>query len=135
MIKLLRFLLRESPRLAGGAVLFGFASGATSTALMALINRSLQSSAAIEPSTSALVFALILLNKDTVSVAVFAILFGFTFWITAPLAVIFVRNAFGARHVGALSGLITCIHHMCGGLGAWLGALVPPGRIAVARAA
>ena len=68
------------------------------------------------------VFALILLNKDTLSVIAFALIFGFTFWITAPLAVVFVRNAFGARHVGTISGLITCIHHMCGGLGAWLGA-------------
>ena len=68
------------------------------------------------------VFALILFNKDIISIVVFAMVFGFTFWITAPLAVVFVRNAFGARHVGALSGLITCIHHMFGGLGAWLGA-------------
>ena len=62
ILKLLRFLLRKSPRLAGGAVLFGFASGASSTALMALINRSLQSTGEIEPSTSALVFGLCLLG-------------------------------------------------------------------------
>ena len=68
------------------------------------------------------IFAMILVNKDPVAVAAFAMLFGFTFWITAPLAVVFVRNAFGARNLGALSGLITCVHHMCGGLGAWIGA-------------
>ena len=68
------------------------------------------------------IFVLIMFSKDTVSVVVFAMTFGFTIWITAPLTVVFVRNAFGSRHVGALSGLITCVHHMCGGLGAWLGA-------------
>lgn len=62
MLALLRFFLRESPWLAGGAALVGIASGATSTALMALINRSLQSSAEIEPSTSALAFAVFLLG-------------------------------------------------------------------------
>ena len=70
----------------------------------------------------AVIFAVVLVNKDTVSVAGFALLYGFTYWITAPLTVIFVREAFGARNLGALSGLITMIHHMCGGLGAWAGA-------------
>ena len=69
-----------------------------------------------------MIFAMILLSKDTVSITAFAMLFGFTFWITAPLAVVFVRNAFGARNLGALSGLITMVHHMCGGLGALAGA-------------
>ena len=67
-------------------------------------------------------FALILASKDPLAVTAFAMLFGFTFWITAPLAVVFVSNAFGARNLGALSGLITMVHHMCGGLGAWIGA-------------
>ena len=69
-----------------------------------------------------MIFAMILLSKDPISVTAFAMLFGFTFWITAPLTVVFVRNAFGARNLGALSGLITMVHHMCGGLGAWAGA-------------
>ena len=29
---------------------------------------------------------------------------------------------FGTRHLGALTGLITMVHHMCGGIGAYLGA-------------
>lgn len=70
----------------------------------------------------AFVFALVLVSKDTVSVAAFAVLYGFTYWITAPLTVVFVREAFGTRNLGALSGLITMVHHMCGGLGAWAGA-------------
>jgi hypothetical protein len=53
---------------------------------------------------------------------VFSLLYGVTFWITAPLAVVFLRDAFGSRYIGALSGFVTMTHHMCGGLGAWLGA-------------
>ena len=30
-------------------------------------------------------------------------------------------NAFGMAHLGAISGLIVMIHHMCGGLGAYVG--------------
>ncbi len=68
-------------------------------------------------------FALILANKDIVAVTAFAVLYGFTYWITAPLAVVFVRNAFGTRHLGALSGMITMVHQFCGGIGAWAGAV------------
>lgn len=67
-------------------------------------------------------FALVLLSRDTVAVAIFAVLFGLTFWVTAPLTVVFVRDAFGTRNLGALSGFITMVHHICGGIGAWLGA-------------
>jgi predicted MFS family arabinose efflux permease len=36
--------------------------------------------------------------------------------------VVFVAESFGTRHLGALIGLITMVHHICGGFGAWLGA-------------
>ncbi len=68
------------------------------------------------------IFTLILTSQDTVSVAVFALLFGVTFWMTAPLTVIFARSAFGMAHLGAVSGIIVMVHHMCGGLGAYVGA-------------
>jgi predicted MFS family arabinose efflux permease len=68
------------------------------------------------------VFALIAVDQSAVSVAVFALTFGATFLVTAPLTVIFVRDAFGTRQLGTLTGLITMVHHICGGLGAWLGA-------------
>ena len=70
----------------------------------------------------AALFVLILSTKDPGAVASFALLYGVTFWVTAPLTVIFVRDAFGVRHLGALSGFVTMIHHICGGLGAWMGA-------------
>ena len=43
---------------------------------------------------------------------------------TAPPTVLFVRESFGMRHLGALTGVITMVHHAFGGLGAWMGALV-----------
>ena len=69
-------------------------------------------------------FGLILVTKDTAAVAVFALLFGLTFWVTAPLTVVFVRDACGLRNLGALSGFVTMVHHIFGGLGAWAGARV-----------
>ena len=55
---------------------------------------------------------------------IFALVFGATFLVTAPLAVLFVRESFGIRHLGALTGFITMVHNICGGLGAYLGAAV-----------
>jgi len=69
-------------------------------------------------------FALVLVDQSPLSIAVFALVFGFTFLMTAPLLVIFVRDAFGTANLGAISGLIVMIHHMCGGLGAWIGAAI-----------
>lgn len=70
------------------------------------------------------VFALILVDQSHVSVAIFALVFGATFLVTAPLTVLFVREAFGTRHLGALTGLITMVHQIFGGIGAYGGALV-----------
>lgn len=69
-------------------------------------------------------FALVLVDQSTVSVTIFALVFGVTFLMTAPLCVVFVVQSFGSRHLGALTGLITMVHHMCGGLGAYFGAAV-----------
>ena len=68
------------------------------------------------------VFGLIAVDQSTVSVAVFALIFGATFLVTAPLTVVFVAESFGKRHLGALTGLITMVHQVCGGIGAYLGA-------------
>lgn len=70
------------------------------------------------------VFALILADQSPVSVAIFALVFGATFLVTAPLTVLFVREAFGTRHLGALTGLITMVHQIFGGIGAYGGALI-----------
>ena len=70
------------------------------------------------------VFGLIMVDQSEVSVAVFALVFGVTFLVTAPLTVVFVQQSFGTRHLGALTGLITMVHQICGGIGAYLGAAV-----------
>lgn len=67
---------------------------------------------------------LVLADRSTTSVAVFALVFGATFLVTAPLTVVFVSESFGMRHLGAIAGLVTMVHQICGGLGAWLGAAV-----------
>jgi MFS family permease len=69
-------------------------------------------------------FALVMVDQSPLSITVFALIFGFTFLMTAPLLVIFVRDAFGTANLGALTGLIVMIHHMFGGLGAWIGAAI-----------
>jgi len=68
------------------------------------------------------VFGLVIVNQSAISVAVLALVFGATFWVTAPLTVVFVSEHFGKKHLGALTGLITMVHQMCGGIGAYLGA-------------
>jgi predicted MFS family arabinose efflux permease len=68
------------------------------------------------------VFVLILVDQSTVSMVIFALVFGATFLVTAPLTVIFVEQSFGTRNLGALTGLIIMVHQMFGGIGAYLGA-------------
>lgn len=70
------------------------------------------------------VFALVMVDQSPVSVTIFALVFGATFLVTAPLTVMFVRDAFGMKHLGALAGLITMVHHVCGGIGAYVGASI-----------
>ena len=70
------------------------------------------------------VFGLVLVDQSQASIAIYALVFGATFLVTAPLTVLFVRDMFGTRNLGALTGLITMIHQIFGGLGAWGGALI-----------
>lgn len=70
------------------------------------------------------VFALIAVDQSTLSITIFALVFGATFLVTAPLTVLFVRDHFGMAHLGALTGLITMVHQIFGGLGAYGGALI-----------
>lgn len=70
------------------------------------------------------VFGLIAVDQSTLSIAVFSLVFGATFMVTAPMTVLFVRDHFGTRHLGALTGLITMVHQIFGGIGAWSGAVM-----------
>ena len=70
------------------------------------------------------VFAWIAIDQSPFSIAVFALVFGATFLVTAPLTVVFVRQGFGTHNLGALAGLITMTHQIFGGLGAYAGAVI-----------
>ena len=69
------------------------------------------------------IFALIMLSQAKASVIAFALLYGFTFLMTAPLTVMFSGNIFGQTRMGRVSGTISGVHQVCGGLGALVGAL------------
>jgi predicted MFS family arabinose efflux permease len=70
------------------------------------------------------VFGLVAVDQSPLSVMIFAMVFGLSFLATAPLTVLFIRDSFGTRNLGAIGGLIVMVHHMCGGLGAYIGAVV-----------
>jgi predicted MFS family arabinose efflux permease len=69
-------------------------------------------------------FGLVLVENSRASIAIFTLVFGLTFLVTAPLTVLFVREAFGIKNLGGISGLITMVHHSFGGLGAYIGARI-----------
>lgn len=68
------------------------------------------------------IFGLVLLDQGTASIVAFALLYGLTFLITAPLTVVFAGNIFGMARLGTVSGAISMVHQVAGGLGAYAGA-------------
>jgi len=70
------------------------------------------------------VFLLAMIDQSHLSVAIFSLVFGVTFLMTAPLTVLFIRDSFGLKNMGAIGGIIVMVHHIFGGLGAWLGAAI-----------
>jgi predicted MFS family arabinose efflux permease len=73
------------------------------------------------------VFGWIAIDQSPLSIAVFALVFGATFLVTAPLTAVFVRESFGTGNLGAIAGLITMVHQIFGGLGAYAGAAIHDG--------
>ena len=71
-----------------------------------------------------MLYLLILRYPNEVNFYIFALLFGFTFLITAPLTATLMGKLYGLSHVGLLSGFVTTIHHLAGGFWAYLGGLV-----------
>ena len=69
-------------------------------------------------------FLLVVAYQSLGSFYVFALIFGFTFLVTAPLTPTLVGRLYGFSHVGVLSGFITTIHHLGGGLAAWGGGVL-----------
>ena len=70
------------------------------------------------------VSALVLATREPAFIVVAALLYGVTFWMTAPLTVVFAREVAGFALLGTVSGLITLVHHAAGGIGALAGASV-----------
>ena len=69
-------------------------------------------------------FLLILKYQNPVTFYIFALAFGFTFLITAPLTATLVGRLYGFAHVGLLSGFVTTVHHFGGGFWAYVGGLI-----------
>ena len=70
------------------------------------------------------VCVLVLASRAPEAIVGAALLYGATFWITAPLAVVFARQVSAFALLGTVSGLITMVHHAAGGIGALAGAWV-----------
>ena len=68
-----------------------------------------------------ILFLIIINYKNVTSFYVFAIGFGFTLSITAPITTILVGRMFGFSNVGLISGFIATIHHLSGGAWAYMG--------------
>jgi MFS family permease len=71
-----------------------------------------------------LLFLLILRYQSFASFYLFALAFGFTYLITAPLTPTLVGRLYGLSHVGLITGLINTVHHLGGGVGAYMGGVV-----------
>ena len=67
------------------------------------------------------IFALILYVQSTAGILVFALLYGSTFLITAPLLMVFAGRYFGSARLGVVTGFLSMVHQMAGGLGAFIG--------------
>jgi MFS family permease len=67
------------------------------------------------------VFILILFYQNTTLFFVFALIFGFTMFITAPITTTLLAKLYGLSNIGLISGVVTTIHHLGGGLWIWLG--------------
>lgn len=70
-----------------------------------------------------LLFLLILRYQNLLAFYVFALAFGSTFIVTAPLCPTLIARLYGLSHVGLISGVIGTVHHFGGGLWAYLGGL------------
>jgi MFS family permease len=69
-------------------------------------------------------FLVIVRYQNAAAFWVLSLGFGFTFLITAPLTTTLMGRMFGFANIGLLGGFITTIHHLGGGLWAYLGGAV-----------
>lgn len=71
-----------------------------------------------------IVFAMAMQYQNMVSFYILALVFGFTMLITAPLCVTLLGRLYGFAHIGLLSGFITTLHHLGGGLWVYGGGVI-----------
>ena len=71
-----------------------------------------------------ILFLMILKYPNPITFFIFAVGFGFTLLITAPLNTTLVGRLYGFTHVGLISGFITTIHHLGGGFWAFMGGVL-----------
>lgn len=70
------------------------------------------------------IFILICTSTRSSFIVLLALLYGFTFLITAPLTVVFVKDIFGTYRMGTLIGIINMVHQFSGAFGAFLGGVI-----------
>jgi MFS family permease len=69
-------------------------------------------------------FLLIVKYQSLLSFYVFALAFGFTLLVTAPLNTTLIGRLYGCSHLGLLTGFVTTIHHLGGGFWAYMGGVI-----------
>jgi len=70
-----------------------------------------------------ILFVLVLQRQSPAMFYTFALAFGFTHLMTAPLTPTLVGKLYGFSNVGVIAGLVTTIHHLSGGFWAYVGGL------------
>jgi predicted MFS family arabinose efflux permease len=69
-------------------------------------------------------FLLVMRYQNTATFWALSLGFGFTFLITAPLTTTLMGRLYGFASIGLLGGFITTVHHLGGGIWAYLGGVV-----------
>lgn len=69
-------------------------------------------------------FLLILTYESSTSFYLFSIIFGFTYIVTGPISTTLLGRLYGFSHIGLLSGFVTTVHHIGGGLWAYMGGFI-----------
>jgi predicted MFS family arabinose efflux permease len=75
----------------------------------------------------AVVFLMLCKYQTPMAYYLFALIFGFTMLVTAPITTTLSGRLYGFTYVGVITGFITTVHHFSGGLWAWLGGVIYDG--------
>jgi MFS family permease len=72
----------------------------------------------------ALIVVMVLLSDDYLAMQCFAVLFGFTFLASAPIATVLVRELYGVGNIALITGSVVFLHHAAGGFGSVTGSIL-----------